>query len=97
MYSGAYWWVLVRYSLYRQVSVLVCALHTSFLFYYFLDELYTSFLFYYFIIGFHSRSGCLLAWREKGSACLDGKVASNSSQDGTVNDLKEHLSFFLII
>jgi len=67
----------------------VCALQTSFFFamhstylgrFYFIifgmRSTYVVFILY-FIIGFHSRSGCLLAWREKGPACLDGKVASN--------------------
>jgi len=29
-----------------------------------------------------------IAWREKYPACFDGKVASNSDQDGTANHLK---------
>lgn len=46
---------------------------------------------FYFII--YSYSECLLTWREKGPACHDGKVASNSDQAGTANYLKEHPSF----
>jgi hypothetical protein len=41
---------------------------------------------------FYSQFQCL-TWREKSLDHIDGKVASNSDEDGTANDYEEHPSF----